>query len=89
VRGWLVRRALVLGAVLLALCLVHVWLGLQIMQVGYDLSVARKMQLRLEHERRELEVERATLRDPGRIDDLARRRLGLTDPKKGQVVILR
>jgi cell division protein FtsL len=88
-RGWLVRRALGLGAVLLALCMLHVWLRLQVMHVGYDLSVARQMQLRLEHERRELEVERATLRDPGRIADVARRRLGMTDPQRGQIVTLR
>jgi cell division protein FtsL len=88
-RGWLVRRAFMLGAVLVALCLVQVWLQLQVMHLGYELSVARQMQLRLEHERRELDVELATLRDPGRIDALARHRLGMTDPKKGQVVTLR
>lgn len=89
VRAWLVRRVLVLGAVLLALCLLQVWLRLQVDRLGYELSAARQMQLRLEHERRELEVELATLRDPGRLADLARRRLGLVDPRPGQVVILR
>jgi len=88
-RGWLVRRALVLGAVLVVLCLLQVWLRLQVTHLGYELSAARDMQLRLEHERRELEVELATLRDPGRLGDLARRRLGMRDPGKGQVVILR
>ena len=88
-RGWLVRRALALGGVLIALCMVQVWLRLQVMHVGYELSVARQMQLRLEHDRRELEVELATLRDPGRIDDLARHRLGMVDARKGQVVTLR
>jgi cell division protein FtsL len=47
------------------------------------------MQLRLEHEQRELEVELATLRDPGRLADVARRQLGMVEPGKGQVVILR
>ena len=46
------------------------------------------MQLRLEHERQELQVEIATLRDPARIADIARRRLGMADPEKGQVVVL-
>jgi cell division protein FtsL len=89
VRGWLVRRVLVLGAVLVVLGMVQVWLRLQVMHVGYELSAARKMQLRLEHEQRELEVELATLRDPGRLGDVARRRLGMTEPATGQVVILR
>lgn len=88
-RGWFVRRALALGAVLIALCMVQVWLRLQVMHLGYELSVARQMQMRLEHDRRELEVELATLRDPGRIDDLARHRLGMVDARKGQVVTLR
>jgi cell division protein FtsL len=88
VRGWLVRRVLVMGAVLVLLCMVQVWLRLQVMHVGYDLSAARKVQLRLEHEQRELDVELATLRDPGRLEDIARKRLGMTDPAKGQVVVL-
>jgi len=88
-RGWLVRRVLVLGAVLVVLGMLQVGLRLQVMHLGYDLSAARKMQLRLEHEQRELEVELATLKDPGRLGEVARRRLGMTEPGKGQVVILR
>ena len=88
-RGWVVRRALVLGAALVFLCMLQVWLRLQVTHLGYQLSAARDMQLRLEHEQRELEVELATLRDPGRLGDLARRRLGMQEPGKGQVVILR
>ena len=88
-RGWPVRRSLVLGIVLVLLCMVQVWLRLQVIHVGYELSAARRMQLRLEHEQRELAVELATLRDPGRLGDVARRRLGMSDPGKGQVVILK
>jgi len=88
-RGWVVRRALVLGAALVFLCMLQVWLRLQVLHMGYELSAARRMQLRLEHEQRELEVELATLRDPGRLGDVARKRLGMTEPSKGQVVTLR
>jgi cell division protein FtsL len=88
VRSVLVRRVLGLGAILVALGMVHVWLRLQVVGVAYELSAARQMQLRLEHEGRELEVELATLRDPARIADVARRRLGLVEPRKGQVVVL-
>ncbi len=88
VRGLLIRRVLALGAVLVAACMLHVWLRLQVTRLGYELSSARQMQLRLEHDRRELEVELATLRDPGRIGDVARQRLGMTEPRKGQVVVL-
>jgi cell division protein FtsL len=89
VRGWPVRRALVLGAVLVVLCMLQVWLRLQVTHLGYELSATRDMQLRLEHEQRELEVELATLRDPARLGDLARKRLGMTEPGSGQVVVVR
>jgi len=88
-RGLILRRAFALGAVLVALCMLHVWLRLQVVKLGYDLSAARQMQLRLEHEQRELEVELATLRDPRRLDELARRQLGMSEPRRGQVVTLR
>jgi len=89
VRGLQVRRALVLGLVLVALCVLRVWLAHQVMGVAYELNEARSMELRLAHEQRELEVELATLSDPGRLAEAAHRRLGMTEPGKGQVVILR
>ena len=88
VRGWLVRRALLLGAVLVGLCLGRVWLNHQVRGVAYDLSEARKMQLKLEQEQRELQAELATLRDRGRLAAEARRRLGMADALRGQVVPL-
>jgi cell division protein FtsL len=88
VRRYLVRRLLGLGVVLLGLCLLQVWLRLQVLGVGYELSAARQMQLRLAHEQRELEVELATLRAPARIGELARRRLGMVEPGRDQVVAL-
>jgi len=87
-RGQAVRGLLALGVVLIALCMVQVWLRLQVMHVGYELSVAHEMRLRLEQEQRELEVELATLRDPGRVGELARRRLGMAEPRADQVVVL-
>ena len=84
-RGWVVRRALLLGAALVFLCMLQVWLRLQVLHMGYELSAARAMQLRLEHEQRELQVELATLRDPGRLGERARR-IGMVPPSKGQVV---
>ena len=87
VRRLLVRRLLRLGALLVLACIVHVWLRLQVIRLGYDLSAARTMQLRLEHERSELEIELATLRDPARIEQAARR-LGMTAPRAGQVTVL-
>jgi cell division protein FtsL len=88
-RRWLVRRTLTLGLVLVVLCMVQVWLRLQVVDIGYQLSAARQMQDRLEQQRRELEVELAMLRDRSHLAVLAQKRLGMHDPEKGQVVELR
>jgi cell division protein FtsL len=76
-----------------ALCLVgvtllHVWLRLQVVHMGYLLSTTSKLQNQLEQENRELKVELATLTSPDRLEAMARKRLGLVPPEKGQVVIL-
>jgi cell division protein FtsL len=88
--GW--RRRIWLSA-LLAACLigavlVHVWLRLQVVQVGYVLSTTSKLQGRLEQENSELKLELATMVSPDRLEALARKRLGLVPPEKGQVIVL-
>lgn len=87
------RRGQNLGVALLLLALVgvalaHVWLRLQVVQMGYALSTTSKLQNRLEQEQRELKVELATLMSPDRLEAMARKRLGLTQPEKGQVIFL-
>jgi len=85
------RRHLSVGllvVVFLGVVLLHVWLRLQVVQMGYVLSTASKLQSRLEQENRELMVELATLTTRDRLDLMARRRLGLMPPQKGQVVVL-
>src|SRR5215475_13494203 len=77
-----------LGLGLIALVLLHVWLRLQVVKTGYVLSTASKLQNRLEQENRELKIELATMTSPDRLESLARRRLGLVPPEKGQVIIL-
>jgi cell division protein FtsL len=89
VRRW--RRFFFVGLSALALIgvvLVHVWLRLQVVQMGYALSTISKLQGRLEQENRELKVELATLTSPERLEALARNRLGLVTPDKGQVIVL-
>ena len=81
------------AVLLLSLCLVgivllHVWLRLQVVQFGYALSTTSKLQSQLEQERRELTVELATLTSPDRLEAMARKRLGLVAPEKGQVIVL-
>ena len=86
-------RRRVLMSVLLTGCLigavlVHVWLRLQVVHVGYVLSTTSKLQHRLEQENRELKLELATMLSPDRLEGLARKRLRLAAPEKGQVIVL-
>ena len=92
-RGAQTRRRRVLLLALLTVCLigavlVHVWLRLQVVQVGYVLSTTSKLQNRLEQENRELKLELATMISPDRLEALARKRLRLAPPEKGQVIVL-
>jgi cell division protein FtsL len=80
--------ALILGLCLVSLALFHVWLRVQVVHHGYVLSTASKLQNQLEQENRELKLELATLTSPDRLHKMARARLGLTEPEKGQVMIL-
>jgi len=80
--------ALLLGVGLVALALLHVWLRLQVVHLGYVLSTTSKLQSQLEQENRELKVELATLTSPDRVEAMSRQRLGMVEPEKGQVVIL-
>lgn len=77
---------LVLG--MIGVVLLHVWLRLQVVHMGYVLSTTSKLQNQLEQENRELKVEWATLTSPDRLEAMSRRRLGLTLPEKGQVIVL-
>lgn len=83
------RRVLViaLGAMLVvAVAMVLVWVRLQVVDTGYQLSAARHLAHRLEQEQLELEIELATLTSPRRLEQLARARLGMRPPTPGQVV---
>jgi cell division protein FtsL len=87
------RRRHIIAFAFLALCLVavallHVWLRLQVVHMGYVLSTTSKLQNQLEQENRELKVELATLTSPDRLEAMARKRLGLVSPDKGQVIVL-
>jgi cell division protein FtsL len=73
---------------LIGVALLHVWLKLQVVHMGYVLSTTSKLQNQLEQENRELKVELATLTSPDRLEAMSRRRLGLRPPEKGQVIVL-
>jgi cell division protein FtsL len=80
-------RQVGLGAVVaLAIALCLVWIRLQVVNTGYEISSARQLERRLEQEERELRIEVATLTSPRRLETVARTRLGMGPPAPGQIV---
>ena len=82
-----VAFAIVLGVLMVVgVALLLVWVRLQAVHTGYQLSAARHLVHKLEQEQRELELEIATLTSPRRLEALARDRLGMGPPAPGQIV---
>lgn len=71
-----------------AIAVGHVWLRLKVVDLGYRLSATRQVIEKLEQEAHELTVEAATLDAPGRLEQVARVRLGMVRPEKGQEAVL-
>ena len=87
------RRALVVWLAVFSLlffgvALGHVWLRLQVRSLGYQLSTTRQVVDRLEQEKHELTVQVARLDAPGRLEEVARTRLGMIRPEQGQEGLL-
>lgn len=83
-------RLTAIGAVAtLVVALLLVWVRLQVVHTGYDLSTARQVERRLEQEQRELQIEIATLTSPRRLEEIARDRLDMGPPAAGQIVSAR
>jgi hypothetical protein len=82
------RLNLLAGVVVLAAMLFHVWTGLSVGTLGYDLSRARDLGQRLDRQLNELTVESSGMMKPDVLADEAHRRLGLVWPQSGQIVDL-
>ena len=66
----------------------YAWQHYQWIQYGYRIEEAQKKKEQLAESGRQLQLERASLRSPQRIDAIARRDLGMVFPAPGQVVNL-
>ena len=87
-RRRVIFSSLLLGLCLIAVALLHVWIRLQVVHMGYVLSTASKLHSYLEQENRELKLELATLTSPERLQQMAKSRLGMVEPEKDQVIVL-
>ena len=74
-------------AVLFMLVFTYTWQHFKAIEYGYQIEQSKRELSNLNDTNRELRLEDASLRDPERIDMLARR-IGLVPPEPGQVIRL-
>ena len=72
-------------AALFLLLMFYAWQHFRAIEYGYRIEAQKSERDRLVELNRALKLQEASLRDPGRIDPLARQ-MGLTAPQPGQVV---
>jgi hypothetical protein len=82
------RLNLLAGVVVLLAMLLHVWTGLTVGTLGYELSRARDLGQRLDRQLNELTLENSGMMKPDVLAEEAHRRLGLVWPQSGQIVDL-
>jgi len=72
-------------AALFLLMMFYAWQHFSSIEYGYRIEAQKSERERLVEMNRALKLEAASLRDPGRIDTLARQ-MGLESPEPGQVI---
>ncbi len=77
-----------LGTLFLGCVLLYVWQHFHCIQLSYTLEDLKGQQAQAAAWNSQLRLEVAGLRDPMRIDVIARRQLGLTEPVPGQVELM-
>jgi cell division protein FtsL len=68
--------------------LAYGWQHFQMIRLGYRMEELRQEREALLKVHRQLELERAALASPDRIEAIARRRLGMAPPEHGQIAVL-
>jgi cell division protein FtsL len=79
---------LCLGGLLVFAVLGYVWLQVQRVRVSYELEDLRALRTDVDEQNKKLRLELSSLRSFARVDSAARR-LGLTEPARGQVRLAR
>ena len=82
-------KMITMGVILMLSCFMFVWTRICVLDTGYKISEAIKIQGKYLQENRKLKIERASLAAPSRIEKVAKNKLGMINPKNNQVVILK
>jgi len=79
-------RLVGVGALLALMALCYAWQHFECIQMRSDLESLKQERAQAVELNQELKLEAASLRDPGRIDLIARRQLGLTTSASSEIV---
>ena len=83
-----IKPILLIGGILLIGLLFYVWQHIQVVHLGYQIERLRAEQLHLVQEGKAMRVELARLRSLKRVEEVARRELGMVHPSPGQVIVM-
>ncbi|MBP1660903.1 MAG: Cell division protein FtsL [Candidatus Aminicenantes bacterium] len=75
-----------LAATAIGILTFYVWYQTESVKLGLDIDACDQKIRDLEESIEALKVRRATLLDPGRVEGIARDKLGLADPVDGDIV---
>jgi cell division protein FtsL len=79
---------LALGIVILAAALLYVWQHTSVVRLGYEIERLRARHAALIQENKGLRLEMGQLRSLKRVEEIARRQLGMITPKPDQVILV-
>ncbi len=77
-----------LGVLILVGMLLYVWQHIHVVRLGYEIEQLRERQSALVQENKALRLELGQLRSLKRVEQIARKRLGMVTPKPGQVILV-
>jgi len=79
---------LALGLVILAAALLYVWQHTSVVRMGYEIERLRARHAALIQENKGLRLEMGQLRSLKRVEEIARKQLGMIAPKPEQVILV-
>jgi cell division protein FtsL len=82
-------RVVALFGLIVLILMLYVGGKVQIMRLGYQIDELEKQKRDLERRNRSLQIEAASLSAPGRIEEIAVKRLGMVRPPKENIVVVK
>jgi cell division protein FtsL len=82
-------RLVMLSGFIVLVLMLYVGGKVQIMRLGYQIDELEKQKRDLERRNRSLQIEASSLSAPGRIEEIAIKRLGMVRPAKENIVVVK